>query len=116
MIKDHPQLFPASEIPTRPSSRDAALIAIAAKDMARILCESGAMGRNYDLDGIAKDLAKCPDQHRNDGFKFALYLEKRCQWNCNFQIAKHLDDFSSELDRVVSKAEALWATENGGLA
>lgn len=124
MSEPQPALFPASEIPAlppgmpkigpaRPSCRDPILIKMAAKQMALTLCESGAMGPGeHDIDGMADDLAACPSWHRDDGYKFASYLDHHHHWDCDFAIAEHLDDFSYVLDRVVTDAERLWAAEN----
>lgn len=122
MTEPQPALFPAAEIPAlppgmskmgpkRPSSRDPAMVKMAATEIATRL-HAMSPGDFGSIDYIVSDLMSFSSWERGDGFRFASYLESQKCWDCDFAIAECLNDFSSVLHYVVSGAEAVWATEN----
>jgi hypothetical protein len=65
-----------------------------------------------DAAASIEDILQATCREECDGYQIARELELSFHWDCNLDIAEHLDEFSGILRNIYETAEQQWAAEN----
>lgn len=79
-------------------------------DIANDLLKAGLIEQDQ-FEQSAADIAKHGERH-HDGYVLAKKLDNYAYWDCDFQIAEALDQFSYLADREIEKAQKEWAAQH----
>lgn len=82
----------------------------AAQKVAAALCEAGCIV-DSELSGCADDIATQATRY-GDGYSLAKNLDDYCGWDCNFEMAEILNNFSHYASEEIAAAEKQWFAEH----
>lgn len=78
----------------------------AALAMAKRLGKYGLLEAD-EVEGAARDIASIGTAH-DDGYRLARELDNRRGWDCDFEMAEHLNDFSGLASQEIHAMEKAW--------
>jgi hypothetical protein len=83
----------------------------AARKIVDSLFAQGCLEECDDAEECAKAIAKHGRQHM-DGYDIAKALDSYCYWDCDFEMAEILNNYSFTVGDLIRKAEKEWAKRN----
>jgi len=83
----------------------------AAEELVALMVRDGAIQSKH-ADTSVLDIVKVTRYGADDGYRIAKALDDSCGWDCDLDMAQHLDQFQDMVSKLVERAEKQWAQFN----